>query len=79
MRNQHISLLFKMCRLAQVLENSSSIFWKCIKSTLKRIKCVVTSLDDVLVLGPIKEQFDKRRLAVKCRLREKNFIINERK
>ena len=35
--------------------------------------------DDVLVYGDTKEQFDKRMLAVKSRLREKNFNINEKK
>ena len=29
--------------------------------------------------GTTKEQFDKRTLAVKSRLREKNFTINEKK
>ena len=33
--------------------------------------------DDVLVYGTTKEQFDKRMLAVKSRLREKNLTINE--
>ena len=35
--------------------------------------------DDVLVYGTTKEQFDKRMLAVKSQLREKNFTINEKK
>ena len=35
--------------------------------------------DDVLMYGTTKEQFDKRLLAVKSRLREKNFTINEKK
>ena len=34
--------------------------------------------DDVLVYGTTKEQFDKRMLAVKSRLHEKNFTINEK-
>ena len=32
-----------------------------------------------MVYGTIKEQFDKRMLAVKSRLREKSFTINENK
>ena len=64
---------------SQGLKNSSSIFQNCIESTLKGIKGVVIFQDDVLVYGTIKEQFDKRMLAVKSRLREKNFTINERK
>ena len=71
--------LFKMCRLPQGLKNSSSIFQNCIESTLKGIKGVVIFQDDVLVYGKIKQQFDKRMLAVKGRLREKNFNINEKK
>ena len=35
--------------------------------------------DDVLVYVTTKERFDKRRLAVKSRLREKNFTIDEKK
>ena len=35
--------------------------------------------DDVLVYGTTKEQFDMRMLAVKNRLREKNFTFNEKK
>ena len=34
---------------------------------------------DVLVYGTTKEQFDKRMLAVKSQLREKNVTINEKK
>ena len=71
--------LFKMCRLPQGLKNSSSIFQNCIKSTLKGIKGVVIFQDDVLVYGTTEEQFDKRMLAVKSRLREKNFTINKKK
>ena len=71
--------LFKMCRLHQGLKNSSSTFQKCIESTLKGIKGVVIFQDDVLVYGTTKEQFDKRMLAVKSRLREKNFTIDEKK
>ena len=35
--------------------------------------------DDVLVYGTTKYQYEKRMLAVKSRLREKNFTINEKK
>ena len=35
--------------------------------------------DDILVYGTTKEQFDKRMLAVRSRLREINFTINEKK
>ena len=68
-----------MCRLPQGLKNSSSIFQNCIESTLKGIKGVVIFQDDVFVYGTTKEQFDKRMLAVKSRLREKHFTINEKK
>ena len=70
---------FKMCRLPQGLKNSSSIFQNCIESTLKGIKGVVIFQDDVLVYGTTKDQYEKRMLAVKSRLREKNFTINEKK
>ena len=71
--------LFKMCRLPQVLKISSAIFQNWIESTLKGIKGVVIFQDDVLMYGTTKEQLDKRMLAVKSRLREKNFTINEKK
>ena len=71
--------LFKMCRLLRGLNNSSSIFQNCIESTLKGIKGVVIFQDDVLVYGTTKDQNKKRMLAVKSRLREKNFTINEKK
>ena len=67
-----------MCQLPPGLKNSSSIFQNCIESTLKGIKGVVIFQDDVLVYGNTKEQFDMRMLAVKSRLREKNFTINEK-
>ena len=66
--------LFKMCRLPQGLKPSSSIFQNCLESILKGIKGVA-----ILVYRTSKEQFDKRMLAVKRRLREKNFTINEKK
>ena len=71
--------LFKMCRLPHGLKNSSSIFENCIESTLKGIKGVVIFQDDVLVYGTAKHQYEKRMLAVKSRLPEKNFTINEKK
>ena len=64
--------LFKMCRLPQGY--SSSIFQKCIKSTLKEIKVFLIFQDDVLVHGTTKEQFEKRMLAVMSRLHEKKFF-----
>ena len=71
--------LFKMCRLPQGLKNLSLSFQNCIQSTLKGIESVVIFRDDVLVHRTTKEQIDKRMLAVKSRLREKNFTINEKK
>ena len=68
-----------MCRLPQGLKKSSSIFQNCIESTLKGIKGFVIFQDDVLLYGTIKEPFEKRMLAVKSRLREKNFTTNEKK
>ena len=68
-----------MCRLPQGLKNSSSIFQNCIESTLKRIKGVIIFQYDVLIYGTTNDQYEKRMLAVKSRLREKNFIINEKK
>ena len=47
--------LFKMCRLPQILKNSSSIFQNCIESTLKGINGVVIFQDEVLVYGTTKE------------------------
>ena len=67
--------LFKMCQLPQGLKHSSSIFQNCIEYTRKGIKGVVIFQDDVLVYGITKEQFDKRMLAVKSRLREKNLLL----
>ena len=67
--------LFKMCRLPQGLRNSSLIFQNCIESTLKGIKRVLIFQDDVLVYGTNMEQFDKRMLAVKSRLRRKNLLL----
>ena len=71
--------LFKMCRLTQGLKNSSPIIQNCIESTLKGIRGVVIFQDDVLVYGTTREQFDKRMIAVKSRLREKRFTVNEKK
>ena len=71
--------LFKMCGLPQGLKNASSIFQNCIESILKGIRGVVIIQDDVLLYGTIKDQYEKRMLAVKSRLREKNFTINEKK
>ena len=68
-----------MCRLPQILKYSSSIFQNCIESTLKGIKGVVIFQDNVLVYGTTKDQYDKRMLEVKSRLREKIFTINEKK
>ena len=62
--------LFKMCRFSQGLMNFSSVFQNCIESTLKRIKDVVFFQDDVLIYGTTKDQYEKRMLAVKSRLRE---------
>ena len=71
--------LFKLCRLPQGLKNSSSIFQNCIESTLKGVKGVVIFQNDVLVYGTTMDRYEKRMLAVKRRLREKIFIINEKK
>ena len=68
-----------MCRLPQGLKNSSSIFQNCMQSTLKKIKGVVIFQDNALVYGTTKDQYEKRMLAVKSRLREKNFTTNEKK
>ena len=77
--NQHISEgVFKMFRLPHGLKNSSSNFQICIESKLKGIKGVVILQDGVLVYETIKEQLDKRMLAVKSRLREKNFTIGKK-
>ena len=69
---------FKMCWLPRGLKNSSSLFQNCIESTFKGVKGVVMFQDDALVSGSNKEQFDKRILAVKSRLREKNFTPNDK-
>ena len=71
--------LFKMCRLPQELKKTSLIFQNRIESTLKGIEGVVIFQDDVLVYGDTMEQFDKRMLVVRSRLREKNLTINEKK
>ena len=61
--------LFKMCRVPQGMEYSSSIFQNCIESRFKGIKGVVIFQDGVLVYGNTKEQFHERMVAVKRRLR----------
>ena len=71
--------LLKMCRLPQGLKTSSSIFQNCIESTLKGNEGVVIFQDDVLVNGITKEQFDKRMIAVKSQLREKNLTNSKKK
>ena len=71
--------LFKMCRPPKGFKNYSSIFQNCIESTLKGINGVVIFQDDVLVYGTTKKQFDKRMLAVKSRLHEKNVTVFEKK
>ena len=71
--------LFKMCRLPQGLKNSSSVFQNCIESTLKGIKVVVIFQDDVLVYTTTRDQYEKRMLAIKSRLRDQNFTIDEKK
>ena len=71
--------LFKMCRLPQGLKNSSSIFKNCIESAPKGIKGVVILQDNVLVYGTTEDQYEKRMLAVKSRLSEKNFTIKKKK
>ena len=65
--------------ITQGLKNSSSIFQNCLDSKLKGIKGVVIFQDDVWLYGNTREQFDNRMLAVKIRLREKTFTINEKK
>ena len=68
-----------MCQLPQVLKYSSSIFQNCMESTLKGIKSVLDFQDNVLVYGTSKEQFHKRMLAAKSRLRDENSTIDEKK
>ena len=78
MHNTHISGTVQDVRTTSVIE-TSSILQNCIESTLKGIKGVVIFQDDVLVYETTQEQFDRRKLAVKIRLREKIFTINEKK
>ena len=68
-----------MSRLSQELQNPSLIFQICMESTLKEIRGNVSLRDYFLVFGTTQDQFDKRMLAVKSRLREKNFTINDKK
>ena len=68
----------KMCSLPQGLKNCSSIFAICIWSTVKGITGLVIFQDDVLIYETTNEQYQKRILAVKSRLREKIFTINEK-
>ena len=67
-----------MCRLHQGLKNCSSIFAICIWSTVKGITGLVIFQDDVLIYELTNEEYQKRILAVKSRLREKIFTINEK-
>ena len=52
--------------------------FSCKYYTLKGIKAVVNFQDDVLLYRTTKEQYEKRLLAFKSPLREKNFTINEK-
>ena len=70
--------LFRKRPLPQGLKNFASNFQNCIELKLKGIKAVVIFQDDVFLYETTKEQFDKRMLAVKSQLREKNFTINEK-
>ena len=69
---QHISGLFKMCRLPQGLKNSSSIFQNCMESTLKGIKSVVIFQDDVLVYGIMEPP--RSRLTGECLLSRVDYV-----
>ena len=79
MHNQHISGTVQDVPTTSGIEKLFYNLPNCVESTLKRIKGVVIFQDNVLVYGTTKEQFDKRVLAVKSRLRDKNFTINEKK
>ena len=61
------------------LLQGSSIFQNCVELILKGAKFVAIIQDCVLVYGTTKEQYKKWMLAVKIRLLEKNFTINEQK
>ena len=71
--------LFKMCRLPQGSKISSSVFQNCSESTLKGMEGDVIFENNFLLYGTTEEQFDRRMLAVKSRLLEKNFTIYEKK
>ena len=71
MHNQHIAWIVQDVQASAGPRNSSSILQNRIGTTLKEIKDVVIFQDDVLVYGTTNDQYEKRMLAVKSRLREK--------
>ena len=76
MHNKHIA---RIVQDVQAFSEPKELFQNCIESTLKGINWVVIFQDDVLVYGTTKDQYEKRMLAVRSRLREKNFTINVKK
>ena len=79
MHNQHIARIVQDVQASsgpkKLFINLSELHW----TNSQRNQGVVIFQDDVPVYGTTKDQFQKRMLAVKSRLREKNFTINEKK
>ena len=79
MHDPHISGTVQDILTNQEFEKLVFKLQNCIESTLKGTEDAVIFQDDVFVYGTTKEQFDKRMLAVKSQLREKNFTNDEKK
>ena len=79
MHNQHVARIVQDVQASsgpkELFINLPEFHW--VSSQI--IKGVVIFQDDVLVYGITKDQYEKRMLAVKNRLREKNFTTNEKK
>ena len=76
MHNQHISGTVQdvptTSGIGKLFLNLSELH----RINIQRNQRFVIFQDDVLVYGTTKEEFDKRMLAVKSQLHEKNFTVN---
>ena len=70
--------LLKPTRLMMGMKNASAIFQRALEQVLKGLICIIFQ-DDVLVWGHTESQLQKRLRAVRDRLKDKGFTINEDK
>ena len=71
--------LYRVKRLQMGMKNSAAIFQRVIEQALHGLDGVLVYQDDVAVYGETEAQRDKRVLAVRTRLRERGFTLNEEK